>query len=59
MEDEPGLLQLGATILRRCGYHVLEARNGAEASALGRNGRPANLVLTDMVMPAESAVWSD
>ncbi len=52
VEDEPGLLQLGATILRRCGYHVLEARNGAEGLRVwAETGGQANLVLTDMVMP--------
>jgi CheY-like chemotaxis protein len=52
VEDEPGLLTLGATILRRCGYRVLEARSGVEGLRVWEEtGRQAHLVLTDMVMP--------
>ncbi len=52
VEDEPGLLKLAATILRRCGYRVLEARNGVEAlSVWQETGGEAELLFTDVVMP--------
>jgi CheY-like chemotaxis protein len=42
-------------ILERNGYTVLEARNGAEALALGsRFVEPLNLLVTDVVMPKMS-----
>ncbi len=52
VEDESSLLTLSATILRRCGYRVLEARSGIEALRVWEEtGQQAHLVLTDMVMP--------
>ena len=53
VEDEPGLLQLTAIVLKRQGYNVLKASNGREALDIvhGRGEAGVDLVLTDMVMP--------
>ena len=52
VEDEGAILTLGKAILKRQGYLVLAARNGAEALAIvrGRSG-PLHLLITDVVMP--------
>ncbi|WP_240911235.1 response regulator transcription factor [Paludisphaera soli] len=49
-EDEPDLRALYAEYLRRCGYIVWEAADGAEATALIREHRP-DLLLLDHWMP--------
>ena len=53
VEDEPGLLQLTAIVLRRHGYTVLKAANGREALSIvhDRPDGEIDLVVTDMVMP--------
>jgi CheY-like chemotaxis protein len=52
LEDEAGVRELAARILREQGYQVLEAENGAEALAGLRGGGPrAALLLTDVVIP--------
>ena len=52
VEDDMNLLKPTGQILRRCGYRVLEARNGVEALHVWEEtGRQAQLLLTDMVMP--------
>ena len=52
LEDEAGVRELAARILRERGYRVLEAQNGAEALASLRDGSPrADLLLTDVVIP--------
>jgi two-component system cell cycle sensor histidine kinase/response regulator CckA len=51
-EDEPAVRSLFARALRSRGYTVIEAANGAEAVQLAeRQGRPFQLLLTDVVMP--------
>ena len=51
-EDEPGVLTLVCETLRTHGYTVLEARNGKEALAMGRQYQGTiHLLLTDVVMP--------
>jgi len=52
VEDEDGVRRLTRSILERYGYHVLQARDGAEAVALchGHRGE-IHLMLTDVVMP--------
>jgi signal transduction histidine kinase len=52
VEDEDGVRALGARILERHGYTVLEARNGRDALAVaGQHAGPIDLLLTDVVMP--------
>jgi CheY-like chemotaxis protein len=52
-EDEPTVRQLAARILRRQGYTVIEAADGAEALALVERSQDLqiDLLLTDIVMP--------
>ena len=52
VEDEGGVRQFVADLLRSAGYAVLEAANGQEAMAIANRYRGAiHLLLTDMVMP--------
>lgn len=52
VEDEESILALGKAILRRQGYHVLAARNPAEALELVESyPDPIHLLITDVVMP--------
>ncbi len=52
VEDETPVLQLTALMLRRLGYHVLEARNCASGIQLLKSSAdPIDLLLTDLVMP--------
>jgi two-component system, cell cycle sensor histidine kinase and response regulator CckA len=52
VEDEDSLRTLTRDLLRRKGYTVLEAANGAEALELsGRTAGEIHLLLTDVVMP--------
>jgi len=52
-EDDPSLLEMSATLLRRLGYTVLTATNGVEALNLKnqRNIGRIDLLFTDIVMP--------
>jgi len=52
-EDDPSLLEMSATLLRRQGYTVFTAINGVEALSLKnqRNIGHIDLLLTDIVMP--------
>ena len=55
VEDEEVVRNLVREILERNGYAVLEARNGAEALALGqKSAQPIHLLVTDVVMPKMS-----
>jgi CheY-like chemotaxis protein len=49
-DDEPTVLGLAQTILKRNGYNVLPAQDGKKALELFQQG-PVDLVLTDVVMP--------
>ena len=49
-EDNDELRRLMSIYLRRAGYEVLQARNGAEALAALEHG-PAHLIITDIMMP--------
>jgi CheY-like chemotaxis protein len=52
VDDEPALRAICRSILESCGYHVLEAENGAAAIDLVRNvGQDIDLVILDMIMP--------
>jgi CheY-like chemotaxis protein len=51
VEDEPAVRGLFAMSLRRDGYHVIEASNGAEALVVFEQAPRVDLVVTDVVMP--------
>ena len=52
MEDEAAVRSSARRLLERQGYHVLEARHGADALRIvEESGRPIDLVVTDLVMP--------
>ena len=51
LEDEDGVRELTARVLRDKGYEVVLARNGAEALARLRKGGGPNLLLTDVIVP--------
>ncbi len=51
VEDEPAARSLFVYALRRAGYYVLEARNGAEALDVAAKAGRLDLVITDIVMP--------
>jgi len=54
-EDEEQLRRLGERLLRAGGYTVISAENGQAAlEAAARLERPADLLLTDVVMPGMS-----
>jgi CheY-like chemotaxis protein len=53
VDDDPSIRLLIATLLRRQGYQILEARNGREALTAMRAGNP-DLVVMDLVMPEVS-----
>ncbi len=52
-EDDPSLLEMSATLLRRLGYTVLTAVNGVEALNLKHQRKigHVDLLFTDVVMP--------
>ncbi len=55
VEDEGPIRQLMQRMLEAHGYHVLEARNGHEATALAEAHRaPIDLLATDVAMPGIS-----
>ena len=52
VENEPAVLNLAATTLRRQGYIVLEASDGEEAwEMVSKQANDIDLLLTDVVMP--------
>jgi two-component system cell cycle sensor histidine kinase/response regulator CckA len=51
VEDEPAVRGLFAASLRRVGYVVIEARNGAEGLEAAGQADHIDLVVTDIVMP--------
>lgn len=50
VDDEPSIVNVLAYNLKRAGYQVLVARDGNEALALARQGRP-DLVILDLMLP--------
>jgi two-component system, cell cycle sensor histidine kinase and response regulator CckA len=51
-EDEDAVRALTCRILRKRGYHVLEARDGREAEQVARAyGGEIRLLVTDVIMP--------
>ena len=52
VEDQDEVRRVAQTILRRYGYHVIEARNAGEALLIcERHPRNIHLLVTDVVMP--------
>lgn len=51
VEDEPGIRALMRKILQREDFSVLEAGSGAEALELLKQKGPADLLITDVLMP--------
>jgi two-component system, cell cycle sensor histidine kinase and response regulator CckA len=52
VEDEQPVRQLAAAMLRRQGYRVIEAEDGAEALSIAeRHEGPIEMLVTDVVMP--------
>jgi two-component system cell cycle sensor histidine kinase/response regulator CckA len=51
VEDDPAVRSFARRCLLKLGYKVIEARTGAEALALVADGRPIDLLLTDVAMP--------
>ncbi|MFZ0134677.1 MAG: PAS domain S-box protein [Desulfobacterales bacterium] len=52
VDDEPDILEIGAMVLQKMNYQVLEARNGPEAVRLySENKDDIDLVILDLVMP--------
>jgi CheY-like chemotaxis protein len=55
VDDEPEVLELASEILRRVGYSVLEAADGAKAlEVAASHAGEIHLLVTDMVMPGMS-----
>jgi two-component system cell cycle sensor histidine kinase/response regulator CckA len=54
VEDEEGVRGLAATILRRCGYQVLEAADKESALRAAAEPGRIDLLLTDVVLPRGS-----
>jgi len=55
VEDEDMVRKLSRDVLETCGYHILEAANGAEAYDICQQTKESiDLLLTDVVMPGMS-----
>jgi DNA-binding NtrC family response regulator len=58
VEDDEMLRELICDSLRRYGYSVIEAPNGAEALRIGKQHQgPLHLMLTDVVMPGIDGMY--
>ena len=55
IDDEPGVLQVLREILEGVGHSVTEARDG-EAALRQFEGKPADLVVTDIFMPGMDGI---
>jgi len=51
VEDDEDVLDVTSVMLQELGYHVVCARNGAEAIQLLTSGRQFDLLFSDVVMP--------
>ncbi|MEO8351014.1 MAG: response regulator, partial [Chthoniobacteraceae bacterium] len=57
VEDELNVRSLTAHVLRRLGYHVIEAGDGQQARHVmeSMNGKPIDLLFSDVVLPDAGA----
>jgi DNA-binding response OmpR family regulator len=51
VDDDPDILALEEKILKREGYEVLTASNGAKAISIIKSGRKIDMILLDVMMP--------
>ncbi|MBL4907657.1 MAG: response regulator, partial [Sneathiella sp.] len=51
VEDDPDVRKLTVSLLGKLGYHVKEARDGAEALAILKQTDTIDLLLTDAILP--------
>lgn len=59
-DDDPLCLDVGIRMLRRLGYHVLDAKDGKEAiSVFVKNQSEVDLVILDMKMPYNGGITFD
>jgi two-component system cell cycle sensor histidine kinase/response regulator CckA len=57
VDDEPVVLDVGALMVKKLGYNVLQAANGMEANQIFRdNVDDICLVILDMILPDESGI---
>ena len=54
-DDDDNVRYALSKLLRKAGYHVLEAQNGKEASKLLRKAMP-DVLVTDIVMPEQDGI---
>ena len=54
-DDDDNVRYALSKLLRKAGYHVLEAQNGKEASKLLRKAMP-DVLVTDIVMPEQDGM---
>jgi hypothetical protein len=55
VEDEEPLREFGCVVLKRAGYHVIEANDGIQAVDLCEAQKPPiSLIFTDVIMPSMS-----
>jgi nitrogen-specific signal transduction histidine kinase/CheY-like chemotaxis protein len=55
VEDETAVRHPACEFMKRCGYNVIEARDGLQAvEAAARHAGPIDLMVTDVVMPGMS-----
>ena len=61
VDDNPMALLFFALVLRRAGYHVIEAHSSHDAQRIANDGHHIDLLLTDFQMPEmnglELAIW--
>lgn len=55
-DDNPDMLDLVASLLRKEGFLVGEATDGAELLGLANDGSQANLIVADVQMPVTSGL---
>jgi DNA-binding NtrC family response regulator len=54
-DDDDNVRYALSKLLRKAGYHVLEAQNGKDASKLLRKAMP-DVLVTDIVMPEQDGI---